>query len=131
MIPFKNELEALHLPFGHYALFGSAVLAARNIRDAKDVDIVVKKELWESLLKKYPGNYHGTPPSLKFGNIEVFKDWRSLTAEIDDMVHTAEIFDGIPVVRPEYLVRFKKELGREKDFLDIELLTLYLTSKEC
>ncbi|MFN7160303.1 MAG: hypothetical protein ACK4NC_01690 [Candidatus Gracilibacteria bacterium] len=127
MIPFRKGLESLHLPFGQYALFGSTVLAVRGLRDAKDLDIAVKKELWDDLIKKYPENFHDSPPSLQFENIDIFRDWKSLTGEIDEMIDTAEIFEGIPVVRPEYLFRLKKDLGREKDFVDIELLTQYLS----
>lgn len=126
MIPFQEKLRELHLPLGSYALFGSVVLAARGIREAQDVDVVVKKELWEELVLKYPQHFSDIPPSLRFGPIEIFREWRGLTPHIDEMVDTAEFFEGLPVVRTEFLIAFKKELGRPKDLRDLELLASYL-----
>lgn len=126
-VPFRKELDTLHLPKDQYALFGSAVLAVRGIRDAKDLDIVVKRDLWNILIQQYPQHLDESGLILRFGIIEISRDWRSLTDEVNAMVDTAEFFDDIPVVGTEYFFRFKKELGREKDFIDIELLSHYLS----
>lgn len=42
MLIFLDELKALNLPAGQYAIFGSRPLAVRNLRDANDIDLIVK-----------------------------------------------------------------------------------------
>jgi hypothetical protein len=44
-----EKLKKLNLPFGHYAIFGSGILATKNIRNASDVDIIAKRELFDKL----------------------------------------------------------------------------------
>ncbi len=49
-----DEVKKLNLPRKKFALFGSAPLAIRGIRENKDIDLIVKKEVWNTLIKKYP-----------------------------------------------------------------------------
>ena len=53
-IDFLKKLKALDdlkLPQNDYAITGSGPLAIRNIRQAQDIDILVRKTLWQDLLK--------------------------------------------------------------------------------
>jgi len=49
-----DNLNALNLPKEEYLIWGSGPLAVRNIRNSCDIDIVVLKNLWKNLVKKYP-----------------------------------------------------------------------------
>jgi len=122
MIPFKDELDKLSLSQSEYALFGSAQLAVKGIRPSKDLDIIVTSELWESLTSKYLQYIKHHPIRLHLGNVEIFKDWVNLSDKIDEMIANAEIIDGIPFVRMEYVLEWKRFMGRPKDIADISLI---------
>ena len=42
----------MNLQIGKYAIFGSGPMAIRKIRDGRDLDLVVTKEIFEEYLKK-------------------------------------------------------------------------------
>ena len=117
-----NELKALNLAVGEYAIFGSGPLAARNIRDTDDVDIIVTEQTWNHLLEAYPESERDEPPSLVIGNIEVFRTWLTLTKKVPEMIASAEIINVLPLVMLEYVLEWKKDMGREKDLNDIALI---------
>ena len=120
MIPFLDELLALDLPPGSFAIFGSGPLAVRGWREAKDVDIIVRRSVWDELAKEYPRNVNGK--GLQVSHIELFADWEPWFEDADMLIDTAEIIEGLPFVRLEHVVAWKKAMGREKDLKDIELI---------
>lgn len=124
MLPFIDELKSLNLPPKQYAIFGSGPMAVRNIREAHDLDIVVKKDLWDSLAKIYPLNEKGN--GLKAGHVEIFSYWNPVEMDIDEMVRTAEVREGLPFVKLAYVIRWKSHMLREKDKADLELIAAYL-----
>lgn len=126
MLPFVDELQALNLPQDSFAIFGSGPIAVRGLRDAKDLDIVVRKDVWDELAKKYPKNEKGT--GLQIGNIEAFDQWSPWFDDPNMLIDTAEIIDGLPFVRLEHVVAWKKAMGREKDIKDLELIKNFLSS---
>ena len=62
----------------------------------------------------------GTRKILYSEDIEIFENW---------IEGTVETIDGIPVVCVDGLIRMKRNLGREKDFADIELIEKELSEK--
>lgn len=124
MLPFIEQLKALNLPQGSYAIFGSGPLAVRGIRDAKDLDIVVRKDVWDELAEKYPKNEKGN--GLQIGDIEAFDSWSPWFEDPNMLIDTAEIIDGLPFVRLEHVVSWKKAMGREKDLNDLQLIEKFL-----
>ena len=124
---FIEELKKLNLPQDKFAVFGSGPLAIRKIRESEDVDIIVKPELWEKLIKKYPLEKENL---IKIGKIEVYKDWLNLSDRIDEMIDNAEIIEGFPYVRLKYLLDWKRWMGREKDIKDIKLIEDYLKNEK-
>ena len=122
---YLNELKSLNLPTGEYAIFGSGPMAIRNIRESNDIDIIVKTELWESLVKKYPASLHNNPTCLKIGNLEIYKDWLILSGRINEMIDSTEIIEDFPFVPLKYVVEWKTQFGREKDNKDIKLIQKY------
>jgi hypothetical protein len=68
-----EELKKLNLPLGQYAIFGSGILSALNIREASDLDIVVKSDIFEDLWNKYPECIADKPfRCLSINGIELF-----------------------------------------------------------
>ncbi len=122
---YFNELKLLNLPPGKFAIFGSGPMAVRGIRNSADLDIIVKQDLWQALVIKFPLALQHNPTCLEIGNIQIYKDWLELSDRIDEMIDSAEIIKGFPFVQLKYVVQWKKQFGREKDIKDIELIQKY------
>lgn len=128
MLPYLDELKQLNLPSKQYAIFGSGPLAIRGIREARDIDVLVKKDLWDSLAKIYPPNEKSN--GLIIGHVELFSQWEPFDVNVDQLIDTAEIIEGLPFVRMEYVIEWKKHVGREKDKKDLELIEEYFKTKD-
>lgn len=122
-------LAPLQLPIGSYIIAGSGPLAIRNIRRAVDIDILVNAHLWTILEAKY--EVSGAKQNLiSIGKIEIWKDWMTLTEQIDEMIKNCDLIDGFPFMKLEYVVTWKEHFGRNKDLQDIELINTFLESSK-
>ncbi len=119
-----EELKKMNFPINQFAIFGSGPLGIRGIRDSNDIDLIVKDNLWEELLKKYTisKNKHN---AIIIGNIEIFNNWLPFK-DINVLIDSADIIEGFRFVKLEYVLEWKKFLGREKDLIDIKLIENYL-----
>ncbi len=127
MLPYLDELRLLNLPDKQYAIFGSGPMAVRGLRQAHDLDLLIKKDLWDELVKIYPLDEKGV--ALRAGHIELFSHWEPWFKDTDQLIETAEVIDGLPFVRLEYVLEWKKQMGREKDKQDVVLIEKYLTGQ--
>ncbi|HPN14726.1 MAG TPA: hypothetical protein PLF71_01225 [bacterium] len=127
MLPYLDELRLLNLPDKQYAIFGSGPMAVRGLRQAHDLDLLIKKDLWDELAKIYPLDEKGV--ALRAGHIELFSHWEPWFKDTDQLIETAEVIDGLPFVRLEYVLEWKKQMGREKDKQDVVLIEKYLTGQ--
>ena len=124
-----QKVKELALPIGRYVLFGSAPLGIRNLRECADIDIVVTQDIWDKykarpdwqLDKTRHGNSY-----LRNGSLELLKDWKPGIWDIEKLIKEAEIIDGLPFVRLEYVVEWKRLNAREKDLKDIEIIENFL-----
>lgn len=123
-------MRELGLPFGKYALFGSAPLCVRGLKDCShDIDIIVTEDVWNEYLKKENWKLKRMNHGSEFlwnNYIELWKDWKPGVWDIEKLIKEVEIIDGLPFVKLKYVVKWKKLLGREKDSRDIELIENYL-----
>jgi len=123
-----QEIKYLSLPIKEYAIWGSGVLAIRGLRAARDIDIVVKPLLWQSLIKKYPpaaGEYGGQV--IHVGSIEIWNNLMELkNLPVNEVVNSAEMIEGYPFMSLHFTILWKKILNREKDLQDIALLEQWL-----
>jgi hypothetical protein len=128
-----RRLKELNFPLGEYVLVGSAPLAARGLREASDLDIAVTDKLWRQL--KASGKYQEIE---KYGrifldveDIDIISqlDWEAYPTTVKEAIKTADIIDGFPFLSISETIKFKKALGREKDFHDIKLLEDYTNNK--
>ena len=117
-----SELEKLNLPKGEYAIFGSGPPSAREIREARDLDILASKKLYEKLILKY----NAENEKIVIGNIEIFMNVRYVDNP-EDVIRNAEMIHGYPFARLEDILEWKKKMGRGKDIRDIELIKRYVT----
>jgi len=127
-----QKIKKLNLPIGEYALFGSAPMAVRELKEAEDIDIIASEKLWRELsqkeewgkkLSKYGDEYFFDD------KIEIYKNWRPGDWDINELIGTAEIIDGLPFVGLENIIKWKKIYGREKDLRDIEIIENFLRNK--
>jgi hypothetical protein len=125
---FKRAAE-LNFPDGQYAIFGSAPICARDLRECNDIDIIVKEPLFEDLKKQ--GGWElklkkdGTEYLVK-ENVEIFKNWAPGEWNVEELIKNADAIGGLPFVRLQDVMRWKKMMGREKDSADIVLMENFL-----
>jgi hypothetical protein len=123
-----KELDALQLPREHYLIWGSGPLAIREIRLARDIDIVVSQELWKSLTQKYA--VQGEKKNLiRVGCLEIWNDCLNLTDKIDEMLQAREVIEGYPFMNLRYTIEWKKFWNHEKDKVDLPLIERYLQAR--
>jgi hypothetical protein len=120
-----DELRALNLPAGKFAIFGSGPMAVRQIRESNDLDVIVEPEVWDALVKKHPASLQTHPACLKIGHVEIYNTWLELTDKIHEMIATAELIENFPYVQLRYVVEWKTTMGREKDLQDLERIRNY------
>jgi hypothetical protein len=124
---FLEELKKLGFPPEKFAIFGSGPMAVRGLRDVNDIDIIVKDDIWAVLLKDHtPAEKNG---EIKIGNISIFNQLKPWFDDINPLIDTADVIDGIKYVRLEYLIKWKKIMNREKDQKDIKLIEEYLKNQ--
>lgn len=123
-------LRSLHLPAGDYAVFGSGPLLVRGvIAEANDLDVVSRGKAWERALEvgeivRLPED--GAEIVSCFGGlVTIGRSWAYGEVDIDDLIDSAEIMGGLPFVRVEHVVAFKRIAGRPKDFAHLRLLDEY------
>lgn len=128
-----QKVKELALPKGKYVLFGSAPLGIRNLRECGDIDIVVTQDIWDEY-KARPewqlGKTHHGNPYLLNARIELLKDWKPGVWDIKRLIEEAEIIDGLPFVTLEYVVKWKRLSGREKDMRDIAIVENFLRQQK-
>lgn len=133
-----SRVKALNLPIGQYCVFGSGVLEVHGIRNAKDVDILVTRELYEQLKNK------GWKRKWLFwrtlwakcitnGQNEAFTNlyWaRKYRPDTQDLINRAKFYEGVPFLQLQDLLEFQKNLPRKKDKMGVKMIEDYLSSKK-
>jgi hypothetical protein len=130
-----EEVRKLNLPEGEYLVVGSGTLAAHQIREFKDIDLLVTRPLFEELRtrgwefgeKKIEGR---TRAVLYKGIAEAHADfWYSgKTRDVSEMIANAELIEGIPFLPLRDLLEIKRVFGRPKDVDDVALIENYMSS---
>lgn len=110
-------------------MFGSGPLIIRGIIEAtNDLDVVSRGAAWRRALDL------GTPLSLPDGEtivscfdgaVTVGRSWAFGEFDINELIDTAEVVDGIPFVRLEHVAHYKEIAGRPKDRVHLERLAAY------
>lgn len=124
-----EKLKKLNLPLSEYAIFGSGILAVKNIREASDLDIIAKKDLFDKLWEKYPECITDKPyRCLNIEGIEFIDKWHNNNGHesTNRIIDSAEIIDGFPYVNLQDTILWKAQQNREKDIKDIGLINNYL-----
>ena len=119
-------LRSLELPIGDFAVFGSGPLIVRGIVEgANDLDVISRGAAWERALDV--GELVSLPDGARIvscfgGAVTIGRNWAYGEFDIDELIETAEVIDGLPFARIEHVVRYKEVAARPKDFAHLELL---------
>jgi predicted nucleotidyltransferase len=119
-------LRSLKLPIGDFAVFGSGPLIVRGIIEAtNDLDVISRGAAWERGLEV--GELVTLPDGARIvscfgGDVTIGRSWAYGDVDIDQLIDTAEGFDGLPFVRLEHVVRYKEIAARPKDVAHLQLL---------
>ncbi len=121
-----DAIRELNLPIDQYAITGSGPIGIRNLREIGDLDIIVTKELWDTLSKEYPIAKQEGVQKLQFpsGVVEALKEYplEEGGPTNDERIAQAEIIEGLPFESLEHVLYFKNKMGRDKDQGDIQLI---------
>ncbi len=130
-----SAFKELDLPLGQYVISGSGPMGIRNIKAIGDIDIIVTRELWEILSKKYEVGEESGIRKIVFPGaiIEAFSEdtWFSnlkdpKSPNISESIKNAEIIDGLAFDTLENVLYYKRKGGREKDLKDIDLIEKWI-----
>lgn len=128
-----ERAQKLNLPLGEYVVIGAGILEALGLRETNDIDVIVMPHLLEKLREsgKYKEEARWGKLFLVGDNIDIGSklEWENYSTTIEEAINIATIINGVPFLNLEETIKFKKAMGREKDFKDIELINEYLTLK--
>lgn len=125
-----DELSKLWLPKDQYAIFGSWPMAVRFIRETNDIDLIVKRPLWDELVVKYKDNLRTDKPIITIWNIEIIHFLEHFQDKIEPWIDEADMISWFPFVKLENIKEYKQFRAREKDLVDIVLIDGYHRDEE-
>ncbi len=134
MHPLLRQLLDLGLPVGDYALFGSGPLLVRGwIDDVGDLDVVARGAAWARAqhigslvrLKRYGIDIIAIGDLITVGTVWAIGDF-----SVDALIDEAEIIQGIPCVRLEHVISYKRIANRPKDRVHLSVIEDHLSGGE-
>ena len=125
--PIIKKLFSLNLPTDDYAIFGSGPIFAHGIIDlVHDIDIIARGKAWTKTTKlgKSKVLSSGSTVVQFFGDeIEILHDWFPPGKwNIDKLIDTADVIDGIRFVTLKNVLKWKREMSRPKDLKHIKVI---------
>lgn len=129
-------LKSLHLPTGDYAIFGSGPLIVREIIPASnDLDIICRGNAWKTVQEEgeceYLSDYDVTVVTMCDGRLTFGSEWAIGDFDINELIDSAEIIDGLPFVRLEHVANYKKISKRPKDLEHLKALEALENVLDC
>jgi hypothetical protein len=122
-----GEVRALGLPAGNFVLFGSAPLLVRGIvPPTGDVDVLARGPAWEAARALGPTvrlpHHEVDVVRLLDGRIEIGTVWGIGDVDVDDLIDSAEVIDGLPFAGLAHVRAYKEVADRPKDREHLRLL---------
>jgi hypothetical protein len=129
---FLEKLRSLELPEGDFAIFGSGPMLNYNLKQSShDIDVVARGAAWKKAmtLGEVSQAAMGDHVVRLFDDaIEIFDGWKPGKWNINKLIDEAEKHHGLPWVRLEEVLKWKKRMGRVKDFEEIPKIERFLKS---
>ncbi|MGW3999872.1 hypothetical protein [Amycolatopsis sp. NPDC004772] len=132
---FRNrlvrELVALDLDPDQFVVFGSAPLLAHGLRTTiRDLDVVARGDVltWAKRTGTPGVGAYSGDPVWQFcgGRIQFSAGWITPQWDVGELMDGAEVIGGLRWARPGDVLRYKLELLRPKDRVDIAKIRAYL-----
>ncbi len=122
-----DRVKSLKLPEGDFAIFGSGPLIVREIVPASnDLDIICRGRAWDYIRgvgeAEYLTEYNVDIVTMFDGSLTFGNKWGIGAFDTDELIDNAEIIDGLPFVRLEYVAKYKKISKRPKDLQHLQAL---------
>lgn len=118
------------MSLGTFAIFGSGPLAVRGLKEPNDLDIIVTQSVYEEFrdIKNWTEKLFldGSKHYLEKENIELWKEWGPGEWNVQELINTAEIIEGLPYVNLHNVLLWKEQNARPKDLEDILKIKEYL-----
>lgn len=127
-----EKAKRLNFPIGEYALFGSAPMGIRGLKECHDIDIIVTEDLFEKFKGGPDWQLKLTDDGSEYlenDSVELWKNWGPGKWDIGKLIKEAEFINDLPFVKLNYLIQWRKLNAREKDLKDIEVIENYLKGK--
>ena len=114
----------MELPPDSYAVFGSGPLAAHGlINEIGDLDVIVGETTWRRVERLGTIVMHGDDPVVELDNgLSFGRSWAYGDVDIERLIEDAEMINGLPFVRLDAVVEYKRIAGRPKDLRHIGLV---------
>ena len=109
---FLTELNALNIQKEDYVIFGSGPMAIKGLLEPADLDVVVRENVYKKMF--------GNKEPIRIGNIELSYTWPNLDVEV--LFDNVEWHDGYPFAPIDMVRHYKKQMNRQKDIEDLNLL---------
>jgi hypothetical protein len=108
-------------------VFGSGPLIVRGIIEAtNNLDVISRGAAWEKACELGElvtlAEHNVDIVSFLDGAITIGTSWAYGDVDIDGLIDTADIIDGLPFARLEHVVKYKEIAGRTKDLEHLRLL---------
>ena len=113
-------LKSLELPAGDYAIFGSGPLAVRGVIEHNhDLDVICRGAAWDTVqaagCPRFLDEYQVQIVEFLDGALTFGTHWGIGDFSVDELLDTAETLNGLPYVRVEHVVAYKRIANRPKD----------------
>ena len=121
-----DQLAALELADGEYAVFGSGPLAIRGlIDDPADLDVLCRGASWERIEEF--GTIKALDDGSKIvsidgGRLTFGRSWAYGAFDVDELIDTAEVIGGLPFVLMKHVVAYKRIRSSDRDRVHLELI---------
>jgi hypothetical protein len=135
----KNELDKFDLNTDNAVVIGSGILNALNIRESKDIDVVVSLDKYLEL--KVDGSFeqkenHGKE-ILTHNLLEIGESWTVLGKmwNFNDLLENSIVIDNVRYITMQFLLSVKQKWlaegdTRQKSIDDVRLMQDYLKNIE-
>jgi hypothetical protein len=128
-----SKTKKLGLPANEFVVVAGSAMAARGLRKTNDIDLVVSVPIFEKLKTEgWEEQFHDDGSSVLINGIyDVGTGWDNPDNKpnLESLLQDSDHINGVAVLRPERILRWKKRMNRPKDQMDIELLEAYLGGK--
>ena len=124
-----EKVKSLGLNLGEYVVISGGVLEAHGIRKAGDCDLVITEEVFERLKNDgWEVVFWNDKFILTKNAFEAARDcnYKNYLPDTKKLILEADIINGCAFANIEETLKFKNELGREKDKKDVKLIEEYL-----